>query len=38
MMKKSFLTMAVLFAFIFSMQAQQAVKVGPLGFLFGNYN
>lgn len=38
MMKKSFLTLAVLFAFIFSMQAQQAIKVGPLGFLFGNYN
>ena len=37
-MKKSFLTFAVIMAFIFSMQAQQAIKVGPLGFLLGNYN
>lgn len=38
MMKKSFFTLAILFAFLMSMQAQQAIKVGPLGFLFGNYN
>ncbi len=37
-MKKSFLTFILLAGFIFSMNAQQAIKIGPLGFLFGNYN
>ncbi len=38
MLKKSFFTLVVLIGFVMSMSAQQAIKVGPLGFLFGNYN
>jgi hypothetical protein len=37
-MKKPFLTIAVLLGMLVSINAQQAVKIGPLGFLFGNYN
>ncbi|MCB9309329.1 MAG: hypothetical protein H6567_04640 [Lewinellaceae bacterium] len=38
MLKKSFFTLVILFAFGMSMQAQQAIKIGPFGFLLGNYN
>lgn len=37
-MKKLIFTIAVIAAFALNGQAQQAVKVGPLGFLLGNYN
>ncbi|ASB47674.1 DUF3575 domain-containing protein [Alkalitalea saponilacus] len=36
--KIGFLVIALLCAVSFSATAQQAVKLGPLGFLFGNYN
>lgn len=38
MIKKFMLTMAVVFAFVFSMQAQLDVSVNPLGLLFGSYD
>ncbi|MBK6784391.1 MAG: DUF3575 domain-containing protein [Saprospiraceae bacterium] len=39
-MKNVFYTLVLMLAFIGSAAAQQtqAIKVGPLGFLFGNYN
>jgi hypothetical protein len=37
-MKKNFLVVTFLCAIAFSATAQQAVKLGPLGFLLGNYN
>ena len=37
-MKKQFFTLFLLFGFIMTSYGQQAVKVGPLGFLLGNYN
>jgi hypothetical protein len=37
-MKKQLFVVALLCAIAFSATAQQAVKLGPLGFLFGNYN
>ncbi len=37
-MKKQVFLVVLLCAIAFSATAQQAVKIGPLGFLFGNYN
>lgn len=37
-MKKVLFTLFSLFLFFGAVSAQQAIKVGPLGFLLGNYN
>lgn len=39
-MKNVFYTLVLMLIFIGSAAAQQtqAIKIGPLGFLFGNYN
>ena len=37
-MKKSLFTLFLLSGFMFTAYGQQAIKVGPLGFILGNYN